>query len=310
MNAKLTAAALVLFSGALGVPSAAALQILSPAAQAVVTAGSVVTVTVGPSPGETLQTVYGATSEETAAGTPGDQPGTFTFSIHVPRHAVGPTFVFVVADVAGGGQDAGHVLLVADPGRLVTLHATGPSTLGSIGQIATIVVTGDFADGVTRTLPSPEQGTTYRSTNDAVIGVDDSGHIQARSRGTAQIVVTNTHVVSGAATTTGVTIQCDLPNPPDNRIPIANPGADVTVAPITVLHLDGSASSDPDGDAITFQWTQRSGRTVVLHDADTSSPFFVAPNVSAAEVLEFELVVTDAKGASTLPVIVRVTVQP
>jgi hypothetical protein len=310
MNAKVTSAALLLFIAALGVPSAAALQILSPASQAIVTAGSVITVTVGPSPGETLQSVYAATTEETAQGTAGQQAGTFTVSIHVPRHAVGPTFVFVAADVTSGGQDTGHVLLVANPGQLVTLNAAAPSTLGSIGQIAAISVTGNFADGVTRKLPTLEQGTTYRSTNEAVLGVDDSGHVQARSRGTAQIVVTNTHVVSGATTTTGVTINCDIPNPPDNRIPIANPGSDVTVAPITVLHLDGSASSDPDGDPITFEWAQLSGRIVVLHDAGTASPFFVAPNVSAPEVLEFSLVVTDSKGATTLPAIVRVTVKP
>ncbi|MGE5245126.1 MAG: PKD domain-containing protein [Betaproteobacteria bacterium] len=304
------AAAVVAALSVAGARDAAALQILSPAPDAIVTAGSLVTVTVGPSAGQTLQSAFGATADETAQGVPGTAPGTYTIQLHIPTRAVGPTFVFVIADLAGGGIDTESVVLTADPGPLDSLSATAPSVLSGIGQVARMSVNGVFADGITRELPTAEQGTTYRSTNEAVLGVDPSGRIQARSRGTAQIVVTNTHVVSGATATAGVTVRCNLPDPPDNHIPVASPGADVTVAPITVVHLDGSASADPDNDPITFEWTQESGRAVVLRDADTASPFFMAPSVTAPEVLEFSLVVSDSKGATTLPAIVRVTVQP
>jgi K319L-like, PKD domain len=289
---------------------AAALQILSPAPQTIVVAGSLVTVVVGPSAGETLQNTFGATSEETAEGAPGTQAGTFGFQIHVPPRAVGPTFVFVVADLAGGGITTGAVLLVADPGPLQDLLVTALPILSAVGQVARVSVKGTFADGVTRNLPLAEQGTTYASTDEAVLGVDPSGFIQARTRGTAQIIVTNSHVVTGATMTAGVMVRCDLPNPPNNRIPIANPGPDRSVAPVTVVHLDGSASADPDGDPISYVWMQEAGRSVILHGADTAAPFFMSPRVTATDVLEFSLVVTDSKGATTLPKIVRVTVQP
>ncbi len=289
---------------------AAAVQVLTPSPQAVVRAGTVVTVTVGPSAGEVLIAASGATSEQTVEATAGTQPGTFDLQIQVPARAVGPTFVFVAADLSTGGIATASVILTADPGPLSDLFVTAPPVLTAIGQIAQLTVAGAFADGVTRNLPLAEQGTTYRSTDSNILAVDGAGHIQARARGRAQIVVTNTHIVSGTVMTAGVAVQCDVPNPPDNRIPIADAGADLTIAPVKVVHLDASASSDPDGDPITFAWTQESGRTVILRGADTATPFFLSPRVTAADVLEFSLVVTDSKGASTLPKTVRVTVQP
>ena len=101
-----------------------------------------------------------------------------------------------------------------------------------------------------------------------------------------------------------------MPSPPDNRIQIADAGAAQTVTSETLVQLDGSASGDPAGDLIAFTWLQEAGRTVILHDAETAAPFFVAPNVSAPDVLEFSLVIRDSKGAATLPKAVRVSVLP
>jgi len=50
----------------------------------------------------------------------------------------------------------------------------------------------------------------------------------------------------------------------DNRAPIANAGPDASATVNTQVTLDGSASSDPDGDALTFSWTQTGGPAVVL----------------------------------------------
>ena len=289
---------------------AAALQVVTPLPQTVVRAGAVVTVTVAPSSGEQLVGASGATSEQTVEATAGTQPGTFDLQIPIPSRAVGPTFVFVAADLSTGGIATASVILTADPGPLSDLIVTAPPVLTAIGQIGQVTVKGVFADGVTRNMPLVEQGTTYRSTDANILAVDSSGRIQARARGRAQLVVTSTHVVSGAVTMAGVIVQCDVPSPPDNRIPIADAGADLTTAPLKVVHLDASASSDPDGDAITYSWTQESGRTVILRGADTATPFFLSPRVAAPDVLEFSVVITDSKGASTLPKIVRVTVQP
>lgn len=86
-----------------------------------------------------------------------------------------------------------------------------------------------------------------------------------------------------------------LPNNP----PLANAGPDQ--GPINTgqtVTLNGNASSDPDGNAITFQWTQVSGPTVTLINPTSASPSFVAPTVQGTQNLVFQLVVNDGQIAS------------
>ncbi|MDX2199159.1 MAG: PKD domain-containing protein [Phycisphaerae bacterium] len=81
-----------------------------------------------------------------------------------------------------------------------------------------------------------------------------------------------------------------------NADPVANAGADQTVARNASVQLNGSASSDPDGDALTFLWTQTGGPAVSLSDASAAQPQFTAPGTSAT--LTFDLKVDDAKGGT------------
>jgi hypothetical protein len=71
--------------------------------------------------------------------------------------------------------------------------------------------------------------------------------------------------------------------------------------------LDGSGSSDPDGDTITYKWTQTAGTTVTLSSSTVAKPTFTAP--AAAGTLTFSLVVTDSKGLASSPATTNVTVQ-
>jgi len=84
-----------------------------------------------------------------------------------------------------------------------------------------------------------------------------------------------------------------------NHAPIAEAGPDQTKTTGDLVRLDGTASSDPDGDALTYSWSQLSGSPVVLVGADTATPSFTAPTVGrGGQTFVFELMVTDGLGVS------------
>lgn len=91
---------------------------------------------------------------------------------------------------------------------------------------------------------------------------------------------------------------------PDNQSPVANAGVDQTAALSSQVTLDGNGSADPDGDALSYSWSQVEGAPVAL-TASGSQVTFTSP--AAASELVFLLTVSDARGASATDT-VRVTV--
>ena len=83
----------------------------------------------------------------------------------------------------------------------------------------------------------------------------------------------------------------------ENTAPVADAGSEKTVSRHVAVTLDGSASSDADGDRLTFKWEQTAGPSVTLYDVDTPQPWFYAPD--AVGTLTFSLVVDD--GFDTSP---------
>ncbi len=94
-----------------------------------------------------------------------------------------------------------------------------------------------------------------------------------------------------------------------NRMPNANAGADQSVGELTTVTLDATASSDPDGDSITFFWTQTDGDPVTLSNTSDSQPTFDAPDVLAATgsvSLTFQVTVSDGSLSSSASVTITV----
>jgi hypothetical protein len=270
-----------------------ALEILSPVSGATVRSGQLVTVRVGPSAGEIVESVRIATSEgNIEASTVSGAPGVFEGQVRVPETAVGPEFVVVAASLAGGRVVSTHVQVEADPGVLRQLVIVQPPALSFVGQVLQLEVRGLFEDGVTRDLTSPDTGTRYETSNATVLGIDPSGLVQARRGGTASVRVQ----CRGMAAT--ATLSVSVPNPPDNAIPLADPGLDRVLSSLTVVELSGATSSDADGDPLAFLWEQQAGPWVSLRSAGSANASFLS------------LTVKDSRGATSFPSTVRITVRP
>lgn len=108
------------------------------------------------------------------------------------------------------------------------------------------------------------------------------------------LVVNDGKVDSAVATVTINAANVNL-----NSAPVADAGFTQNVSTGTVITLDGSKSSDADGDLITYKWafvSKPAGSSAVLSDVSVVSPTFTADS-EGAYVLN--LVVNDGKADST-----------
>ncbi len=92
-----------------------------------------------------------------------------------------------------------------------------------------------------------------------------------------------------------------------NKAPIAHPGDDRTVSYLSTITLDGSESSDHNGDALTYSWAFTAvpaDSTATLSNPNTENPTFVADRVGTYTI---ELIVNDGT-LSSAPNTVTITV--
>ena len=98
-----------------------------------------------------------------------------------------------------------------------------------------------------------------------------------------------------------------------NQAPSANAGADINVAELSLVTLDGSASTDPNvDDTMDYAWTQTGGQSISINGANLAQATFTAPDVvfGSPEELIFQLTVTDGGGLSSSDSVTITVVEP
>jgi Bacterial Ig domain/PKD domain len=128
-----------------------------------------------------------------------------------------------------------------------------------------------------------------------------------------ELTVRNAAGLTGSATVK-VTVNHVTPNPPPPPPPLPPVaiviGSDQTVNEISIVTLDGHASTDPRGGTLTYLWTQNAGPLVTLNNPTSPIATFTAPPVPATNnvvMLLFTLTVRNSAGL-TGSATVKVTV--
>jgi subtilisin family serine protease len=118
----------------------------------------------------------------------------------------------------------------------------------------------------------------------------------------------NTWTVYGRLNLYGAMTWAAAPPPPPNTPPVADAGADVTLTDGNdgdggvLVTLNGSASSDPDGDALSYEW--REGTTIIGSGPQPNVFFLIGVHTVV-------LTVSDGRGgSSTDTVLVTINAPP
>ena len=174
---------------------------------------------------------------------------------------------------------AGGDMIMILPTNSTSLNGTGSSDPdGTISSYSWTKISGPAQF----TIADPAAATT------ALIGL-------AQGTYSFSLVVTDN---LGATDADTVVVIVNPAPPPPNAAPIANAGVDfISNITTAVVALSGSASYDPDGSIVAYNWVKISGPgTITIVNSTTPTP-----NVVGMQVGEyiFELTVTDDKGASS-----------
>ena len=87
-----------------------------------------------------------------------------------------------------------------------------------------------------------------------------------------------------------------------NQAPVANVGINQSVNENVQFTLDGTASSDPDGDPLTYKWSAPA--EITLSSTTIAKPTFVAPEVTTDTDYTFTLMVNDGTDDSPVDQVV------
>jgi len=187
-------------------------------------------------------------------------------------------------------SDIDNVLVIVTQGNNAPIAAiAGPDDVVDTGKKVKLNgASSNDPDGDTLTylwsLSAKPDGSTVELTNVDVSKLEFTPDVDGEYK--IQLVVNDGTVTSEADE---ITIVAETPN----RAPVANAGQDMSTIVGTTINLDGSNSSDPDGDALLFAWSiteSPDGSTAALQDADQQTAS-ITPDLAGS--YKIQLIVND-----------------
>lgn len=212
---------------------------------------------------------------------------TLTYSWTLDGATVGTSATVTVGPLSVGTHIA--TLTVTDPqgasaSDSVTITVVNGTPIAQAGPDVTINhATIVNLDGSGSQDPDGDSLDFLWSLDGVEIGTGATASVGPFEPGTYTIVMTVTDPLGASATDSLVVTVVNDP-------PVANAGSDQTVASSSAVLLDGSGSSDPEGESLTFAWSL-GGQQIASGPTPTIGPF-------GPGVYTIALIVTDSRGAS------------
>lgn len=220
--------------------------------------------------------------------------------------SVGKYYIMLTVIDDEGSEDRDGLILnvtpITVPNNPPVANAGADQTVGLIGSPVLVTLDGNGssdADGDPLTyewnIISMPEGSTAVLSDDTAINptflADIAGSYVIR-------LIVNDGMANSLADDVTITVQPYLPPPPENTPPVADAGEDQSVDIGSTVTLDGSGSSDADGDLLTYEWNITSmpaGSTAVLSDSTVVEPTFISDMVGSYIV---RLIVNDGNVSS------------
>ena len=233
--------------------------------------------------------------ETSSAGVTLTNANTATPSFTAPATAMTLTFQLTVSDNAGAtATDTVNVTVNAPPaGNSSPISDAGADQSVNTGvNVSLNGANSRDPDGDPITYAWAETSASGITLSNANTATPSFTAPSSATTVTLQLTVTDN---KGAAGTDTVDVVVSTP-PAGNATPLANAGPDQSVNVGASVNLNGANSSDPDGDPITYAWSEMTTTGVTLNYANTATPTFTAP--TTATTVTLRLTATDNKGAA------------